>query len=329
MSLFPAREPLAVCAANAHDEKLRMQCASGGVFSVLAQDFIRKGGVVFGAAFDRRDWSVHHIAATNEEELEAVRGSKYVQSETGDAYRMVAKLLREGRRVLFSGTPCQIAGLRAFLTVSGSLNDEARGRLLLVSLICLSVPSPRAWREFLKEIPGNVNDVKFRDKTNGWKAYALKVESDSPSVTSETGRIYMRGFLNGLFSRRSCHDCKFRSLRDGADLMIGDYWDVATRFPAIDDDKGTSLVLVNTPTGAEAFEAVKSEFAVESSDFAHAVEVNPALVKSAPSTAMWCKFFGSLPKRGFTSAVEHILRPPFKARAKVALVAFLRKLCLI
>lgn len=254
------RKPLAVYAAKHKDEQIRMASSSGGAFTAIAENVIDEGGVVFGAKFNQ-DWEVVHGYTETKEGLGAFRGSKYVQSRIGECYKEVEVFLKAGRKVLFSGTPCQIAGLKHFLR-------KEYDNLLTIDFICHGVPSPKIWREYLKNKTDSiasrfsgqkkidVENVFFRDKCWGWKKYKFTLNI---SIINKDGlenkikisepfnnNIYLRGFLTDLYLRPSCHYCPTKSLKSGSDFTIGDFWGVQKIMPQIHDDKGVSIVIVNS-----------------------------------------------------------------------------------
>lgn len=218
----------------------------------------RSGGVVFGAAFTPEGEVVHRRAET----LEAIRPllkSKYVQSRLDGVYAEVIASLREGRRVLFTGTPCQIAGLHALLR-----GARPEG-LLTAECLCHGVPSPGLWRRYLREISGGrrILRIDFRDKSrSGWQHYRFTVctEKGTRSIPARKDP-YMQGFLRELTLRPSCYACPFKSGRSGSDLTLCDLWNVAEAAPAFDDNRGVSLVLANSAAGAERFRALDTEHA--------------------------------------------------------------------
>ena len=326
---FPTREPISVWAARAEDEKIRQESSSGGVFTLLAQSMLEDGGVVFGAAFgdggvgsDR--WRVRHVEVTGSDKLGALRGSKYVQSDLGTSFRMVLDRLCAHHRVLFVGTPCQTAGLSAYLKATLNADFQtSRENLLLVSVICHAAPSPLAWESYLEEESekGEVASVAFRDKTCGWTHYQLKVSraGGGDTAASAENHPFLRAFLSELCNRRSCAQCACRNLRTDDDLMLGDYWNVASRFLDLDDDRGTSLVLVNSSRGEKAWRKIAARVRVKESDWAHAQAVNPALIKSTPYTCKRDLFFKRVGHVRFTQLVCSLLQPPWTARMKVKL----------
>lgn len=280
------RKPLKVYAAKNKNEEIRRQSSSGGIFTLLAEKVIAEGGVVFGARFDE-EWNVIHSWADTIEGIATFRGSKYVQSTIGNTYREAKDFLRQGRKVLFSGTPCQIAGLKKYLR-------KDYDKLLTVDVVCHGVPSPLVWRTYLDEtrkllraergvgknsVPLSIDElpvitgISFRDKTNGWKKYGFRLryaasEAASNTVSSSAikeekellqplrDNIFMQGFLANLYLRPSCYACAARSGKSGSDISIADFWGVKNYYPEFDDDKGVGLILVNSEKGQLAYDAV-------------------------------------------------------------------------
>ena len=326
------REPIGVYAVNAKDDALRLDSSSGGVFSLLAKDVLVRGGVVFGAAFDRNDWHVYHKRANNEGALAELRGSKYAQSDVGESYRYAESNLRKGHDVLFTGTPCQIAGLRASLC-------EDYEKLLLVDVVCHAVPSPLVWKKYLekrvasvyKNGAGGLREIRriaYRRKNCRWKRFSMSLDfansMEYRAIYSDDS--FMRGFLAELYNRPSCHNCPAKCLSSGADITIADYWGVESRFPEMDDDKGTSLVLVNTDKGAKAFSALLDKVNVEDSDFEHAVAWNPAIVKSTTPHKNRQRFFRYVNNADFDLIVDRMLQPSMQSRIRTIGGRVLRKI---
>ena len=331
-----ARRPRSVYAAMAKDEILRLASSSGGVFSLLANEVLSKCGVVFGAAFDHNDWHVYHKAVETEADLAELRGSKYVQSDVGDSYRQVKAYLNAGRQVLFSGTPCQIAALNKFLAMYKGLPLE---NLLLVDVVCHAVPSPLAWRKYLEkrasaiytERVGRLRDIRrisSRRKNCGWKRYSLSLSfaNDKEYLSVFSDDPFMRGFLAELYNRPSCHNCPCKNLRSGSDITIADFWGVGTHLPDMDDDKGTSVVLVNTEKGAQSFSAISSDLNSKVADFDNAVKGNPAIMRPTNPHRNRSGFFRKVLKSDFDSLVNRMLRPPLKTRIRAFIGMKLRRL---
>ena len=283
--------PQATYATKNRNEEVRMKSSSGGVFTLLAERVIREGGVVFGAKFDE-EWRVVHDHTDTVEGLAAFRGSKYVQSVVGDSYKAVEKLLKEGRKVLFSGTPCQVAALKA------SLRREY-DNLLTVEVVCHGVPSPQVWSDYLVDrcaghcgevsLQSAIKSISLRDKSTGWKSYSVAVEfatsksnGGEPLVelTPYMEDPFMRGFLKNLTLRPSCYHCAARQGRSGADIALADYWGVHTIHDGVDDDKGVGLVLVYSDKGADYFGGIKENIDHFASDYNKAIGFNPCVVTS-------------------------------------------------
>ena len=260
--------PLATYAAKNDNETVRLRSSSGGIFTLLAESVIGEGGVVFGARFNE-DWEVVHDYTDTIEGLEPFRGSKYVQSCMGESYRQVENFLKADRKVMFTGTPCQIAGLRRFLR-------KDYMNLLTVDIICHGVPSPLVWRKYLEtktkaqcDAVPLLTGVSFRDKSAGWKKFSLVLKFSTELASGEqvttmssifNDNDYMRAFLSNLSLRKSCYNCPAKSGKSGADITIGDFWGIENVRPEIDDDKGLSLVLVNSPKGMASLKTLSCEF---------------------------------------------------------------------
>lgn len=242
------RKPLTLETAINPDETVRQQSSSGGVFTLLAEQVLEKDGVIFGARFNDK-WEVEHGHTETRDGLNAFRGSKYVQSSLENTFREAEEFLMEGREVLFSGTPCQIAGLRLFLR-------KPYENLLTVAIACHSVPSPLIWREYLTGLHlSDISAIRFRDKRISWEQYGICVIHDKGrSFFQRYDRNpYMQLFLHGLSTRPACFNCPAKEGRSGADLVIGDCWGVSQILPgAPNDHQGTSFVACLTEKGMQA-----------------------------------------------------------------------------
>ena len=284
-------EPKYAFAAIAKDERIRKESSSGGIFSLLAQQTLADDGVVFGAMFDNH-WNVIHGYVENVEDLSKLRGSKYVQSVIGNTFVIAKKYLENGRFVLFSGTPCQIAGLNRFL-------GKEYEKLLTVDVICHGTPSPKIWRWYLKKLEKeqlrSISAISFRDKDNGWKRYNMSIGfSDSGVVENKSlyhrDNPYMIAFLDNLSLRPSCNMCKAKSGSSHSDITLADFWNVDKVLDGVDDDKGVSLVMVNTAKGLAALNALEGG-SFQSVDYRQAIQYNRAWDSSYPRNPNRNKFF--------------------------------------
>ena len=273
-------EIIAVYGAKNKDDSVRFASSSGGMFTLFAEDVIKEDGVVVGAALDENH-TVKHCIVDSLDDLQKLRGSKYVQSIIGDTYAKIRSLLRSGKKVLFTGTPCQIAGLKRFLIKPFS-------NLITIDVVCHGVPSPKVYRKHLAEIEKTAGEpitcVKFRDKSNGWKqGETLFFTEHSRIGAPKRQEPFMRLFLNNLIIRPSCSDCAFNNKRSLADITIADYWGIDKQFPEFDDDKGVTLVIVNTEAGQAVFDNIKNIADIITTDFERGAEFNLAVAKSLPT----------------------------------------------
>ena len=293
-----------VFAAVYRDKAVLEESSSGGIFTPLARAVLDKGGAVFGAAWTD-DLGLEHICAETEYDLKKLRGSKYVQSDTKDTYRQVRRILKEGRPVCYCGTPCQIAGLKAFL----GKDDE---NLLTVDIICHGVPSVRMLRDDLKAVAGDrypqISDIHFRDKRRGWTVKGSLITGDKRIKYDPGTSPYYFYFLKGEIYRESCYSCRFPSESRQGDITLGDYWgirgELISRLGDIDPDKGISCVLVNTPKGKKWFDAVASSLSLAPSSRASAEKRNGQLTHSSRPLPEHEKLLDGYIKNGHASFEE-------------------------
>ena len=280
-----ARTPLKVYAAKHMSEEIRMKSSSGGIFTLLAEQILNEGGVVFGARFDE-SWDVIHDYTETKDGLKSFRGSKYVQSRISYTFKKVESFLKDGRMVMFTATPCQIAGLKSFLR-------KEYDNLLAVDIVCHGVPSPLVWREYLQytKKKEEITSINFRDKTESWKEYRMNIKGKNNLIVKESFfyNIYMRGFLKDLYLRPSCYNCSFKSNRSDSDITLGDFWGINHHMPDFDDDKGVSLVLLQSQKGIEYYNSVAPNH-IET-EYNIALAGNPAIEQSAKCNLKYRKLF--------------------------------------
>lgn len=292
------RIPEKVYAAKHEDDEIRMKSSSGGIFTLLAEHVIDDGGVVFGARFNEK-WEVIHDYTESKEGLAPFRGSKYVQSNIRESYKQVADFLKEGRKVMFTGTPCQVAGLKKYLR-------KDYDNLLTVDFICHGVPSPMVWRKYLDEeiysqyeVNGSVQEnssklspvltsVNFRDKSTGWKKYSVAFKYTNIAADEErnivissifTDNTFMKAFLSNLSLRPSCYSCPAKSGKSGSNITIGDFWGLENVISGLDDDKGMSLICINDYNilNADVTDVIRDKKRV---DFFSSINENSCMLKS-------------------------------------------------
>lgn len=306
------KRPLKVFAAKNKDFAERRSSTSGGIFLPLAHEIIRRGGAVFGVEMSQDFLYARHACAESMDDVRRFSGSKYLQSDTAGTYSMVKSLLSEGRPVLYSGTPCQISGLKHFL------GRDWPG-LFTVDIICHGVPSPKVWRMYLASLgTAGVSSVGFRDKVTGWKVSSLVIRDGRGKVAlSETidRNIYLQGFLRNLYMRPSCHRCPSKAGRSGSDLTIADFWGIRKFHPEFDDNDGVGLVFVNTPAGESLFGSL--DFEKISCSYDEAVLKNASYYKSSPVHAGREDFFGRLDRtRNIRALISRYISDPYKVRLK-------------
>lgn len=271
------------------DKNEQLTSSSGGVFIELCNYIINNNGIVFGALFNE-DLKVVHKSAKNMQECYKFKGSKYVQSYIGDTYIEAKKYLDEGKLVLFSGTQCQIKGLNLFLRKDYS-------NLITLEVICHGAPSPlvldKYKKHLIKRYNANVKNIQFRDKGTGWENYSVSVELDNNKKHSTFALqdIYMKGFLQDLYLRPSCYNCKAKNFCSKSDITLGDYWGIRYVHPNFYDNNGVSLVCLNTDKGINLFELIKDKFHYVESDINIAKIYNPSIYKSVSYNNSRDKFF--------------------------------------
>ena len=335
---------LEVLAVKNPNEEERMNSSSGGVFLPLAREVINQGGVVFGAVYDE-SWEVHHVYAETIEDVYPMMGSKYLQSKIGNSFKDAERFLKQGREVLFVGSPCQIAGLRTYL------RNKQYSNLLAVDFLCHGVPSPGVWRRYLAETYGGydakeqsrlqatagknsvllsslnatspIGDIKFRDKReSGWKKYRFVVRQKSASKADQNTVLssdihydnpFMRGFLSDIYLRPSCYACKCKNGVNHSDMTIADFWGINQIAPEFDDDKGVGLVLLNTKKGEEYFSRLPMDMMPSNLEKAH--YYNGGFNEHTKAHPKRDQFFFLIENgKSIKAAVDICLRLPFKQR---------------
>ena len=311
---------LAYAVKNTNDG-IRMQSSSGGVFTAVASEVISNGGVVFGAAFDD-DFNVKHICVENTEDLSNLRGSKYVQSEIGNAYKKAKENLDAKKRVFFTGTPCQIEGLLKYL-------KKDYQTLITADIICHGVPSPLVWQMYLKtKSQDNPTSVSFRDKKYGWGRYAVRINFESGeeyfSLASEDK--YIKAFLSDLCLRPSCYNCSFKSKNRASDLTLADFWGIKNVLPEMNDGKGTSLLLVHSKKGEEIFQRISKQVTCQKVDLDTALTYNKSAIKSVDKPKNRDVFMAEIGSESFDETVQKYTKTTFVQRVKGKIKRIIRKL---
>lgn len=306
--LHPASSTKApsVYAGINNDTNIRLHSSSGGIFTLIAKHILQKNGVVFGACFDEQ-WNVVHRYTETEEGLSRFRGSKYVQSHIGESFLQAKRFLDQGREVLFSGTPCQIAGLKNFLRKSYQ-------NLLTVDVVCHGVPSPKVWQKYLHEsvckayhirqgspfsLADKIMNISFRSKEKGWKEFCMSIvyKNRKKEVIPFYDDTYMNVFLSNLSLRPSCYACSAKLHHVQSDITLADFWGIDRLHSEMDDDKGCSLLLVHN---AHALSLLKSlDCQLQEQKLDEAIDFNPTIIHSVKEPVNRNFFYMILDKTNF------------------------------
>ncbi len=351
------RKPIEVYAAKNPNEEIRKESSSGGIFTLLAEQTIDAGGVVFGVKWNEHFEAVHAYTETKEG-LVDFRGSKYVQSQTGDTFKQAEEFLKQGRQVLYSGTPCQIVALKLYL-------KKEYDNLLTIDIICHGTPSPGVFRWYLseelqmtaarqnnkktkfsnpssitsiakadilaKEQGFKIKDIRFRDKQFGWKKYSfvLTLESHSSIQNKEISisspineNTFLRGFLRDIYLRPSCYACPSKSGKSRSDITLADYWGIQSIMPELDDDRGVSAVIINSTKGQNALNSTDAELYIAS--YENICANNPSLLFSCKIPEKRIIFF-SYTQRSFHEHLNKLLHISFVLRIKYRVFAYMSK----
>lgn len=315
--------PIAYAAYNT-DEKVRLESSSGGVFALLAEYIIAQRGVVFGAGFNEK-LEVTHMAVERLDDLPKLMGSKYVQSKIGNSYRKTKEYLDSGRLVLFTGTPCQIGGLKAYL---GKDYDN----LFCQDLICHGVPSPKVWRKYVTYQENRAGSparrISFRRKYEGWKRYSVSLLFNNETEYHQTfGKdLMMTAFLKNACLRPSCYACAFKNLHRESDITLADFWGIQSMMPEMDDDKGTSLVIVNSEKGEALFQYIKGKLVCEKADLTEAIKFNPSMVSSVRYNPNRKNFFTDIDLLSFDKLVAKHCTDSYYIRGKRKVIGIMIKI---
>ena len=317
-------------AALSKNDSLRMESSSGGIFSELAKLVLQSDGIIFGASYNESD-EVEHIYVDNIEALKKLRGAKYSQSNLRDSFRVLKKQLNSGKKVLFSGTPCQVAGLKSFL-------ERDYENLFCIDFVCYGVPSPMAWKKYIKyraqidnecEAPQYIN---LRNKESGWSKYSYSVEfaySDNKRyLCNNNNDPFMRFFVNSYILRKSCSDCHFKGYDRVSDITLGDFWGIWNIDPEMDDNKGTSLILTHSEKGEQLFKAISDNIKCKQVTLEQATMMNQSLLQSSIHQSDRKQVLSKIAQEGFQAAlplfkVEHPVKTSLLRKAKNIFIRWL------
>lgn len=311
-----------VYAVKHRDEKVRMNSSSGGAFTAISDYILNLNGVIYGVAFDEK-FNVIHQRAETMKETELFRGSKYVQSDLKNIFQRLRADLADGRWVLFTGTPCQAAGLNSFL-----LNTD-KSKLLICDLVCYGTPSPLIWKEHVrfleKKMKSGVDEYYFRSKVKGWliSTVQVKFKNGKCDYKSALSQAHKTLFFSGNMMRPSCYNCKYTNFNRPSDISIADFWGIEKHMPEFFDNKGVSLVLVNSQKGRNVFETIITsiEYRESNTDTCKHSPLHRQTKLPPRRNAFWKDY----KKNGYGFVIKKYGGYGFKNRIKRTAGKFLRK----
>ncbi|WP_252198160.1 Coenzyme F420 hydrogenase/dehydrogenase, beta subunit C-terminal domain [Clostridium sp. MCC353] len=290
-------EPLKVYACYNTDEDVRLSSSSGAVFSSLAEYVFDKQGVVYGVAMSEDCYSAEFIAVSDKKDFAQLRGSKYIQARLGDTFRNVKSDLASGKLVLFSGTGCQVNGLKKFI-------GKDYENLICVDVICHGAPSPALWREYAKyqeqKIGGKLKGINFRCKDDSWTDFGMKEVLETipcgkkqKLYISKDKDPYMQMFLRDYCLRPSCYECVAKETKM-SDLTIADFWGIKNVAPEMNDGMGTSLVLIRTSRGQDFFNLTLKSIKLKEVSYEDGIKENPSEYRSSKRPRQRNTFFADM-----------------------------------
>lgn len=299
------------------NEKVLNESSSGGAFSAVAEKVVASGGYVCGAVFDD-NLTVRHIVTNEQKMVQKMRSSKYVQSQMGNCYKQIMILLKAGKDVIFTGTPCQVLGLKSFL-----MKDYSN--LYTLDCICHSVPSPLVFSKYIEELEkkdGKIIEFSFRCKKNGWKDYGLFYRTqNTEKIMPHKGNFYMEGFLDGLYHRESCNQCPVKTrVNYKSDLTIGDFWGVNNIAPEIYNPNGVSAILINTEKGKALVESLPLTLC----DNAMFTKVNNKYQECAVNGQQMELFWNMIKEKNLINIYQVIYRIPLSIKIKTKIKRAIR-----
>ena len=307
-----------VYAAVNKNNEIVQNSSSGGAFSAICKNFCNENYIIFGAQYDK-DFNVVHGYIDNIDDIEIFRKSKYVQSNIGDSYKKAKKFLEEGKKVVFSGTPCQIAGLKSFL------KNNQYENLLCVDIICHGVPSPKVWRKYLEYIETKNNskiaNINFREKTNNqnkWNSKNIKIvlENGKEIIENQNENLYLKGFTKELFFRHSCNVCKFANPERTSDVTLGDCWGIENVDSNLNVHKGVSIIIANTSKGKKVLKNASSDLTLKKLDIQFAIRENAQFREPTKLHKKRNKFFRNIDRLSFEQNIKKCIGREYLLKIK-------------
>ena len=280
-----------------YNNPMREKCSSGGVFYILAKQILDVGGAVYGVAMSSDKYNAEYVRIVDKHELEKLCGSKYMQADICNAFKEVQRDLSEGLYVLFSGTICQVNGLKSFL-------GKEYTNLFCVDVICHGVPSQKLWKKYLvnreQEI-GKCETLSFRSKDKGWYEYGIK---ENDIYTPQTDNSYMIFFIKNYCLRPSCYKC-IAKRKKASDITIGDFWGIEKKPLEINDNRGLSVIILRTEKGKQFFSLIRENMILKELSFEEGIIDNPAENKSAIQPWQRKDFYKKMNSMSYDTLVQY------------------------
>lgn len=292
------KDPICCYGTKNEEESIRRQSSSGGFFSIIADYVLNHRGVVYGARFNQ-NWEVVHDFTETKDGLKEFRNSKYVQSNIGHMFKQVFEHLNNGRMVLFSGTPCQIAGLKRYL-------HKDFENLITVDVVCHGTPSPKVWREYFSCLDcKDVGAVCFKDKSTGWRNYSFTIRNIKGDIIfreKASENKYLMAFSRNLTLRPSCFNCPAKGGKSGSDITIADFWGIEHVLPHYDDDKGYNFICANTNKGLDIIG--KLNISCHKTNYDVAKQYNSCIYRSSMEPTDYLSFWEKYNKDGIQTVFK-------------------------
>ena len=312
-------------AAYTMDTKVRMESSSGGIFFELSKEVLKQSGVVYGAAYDKK-FRVTHRCVDQYENLDALHGAKYSQSDLGECFPEIKKRLECGQQVLFSGTPCQVSGLQSFL-------GRGYENLICIDFVCHGVPSPMVWEKYVLyrsnlDSQGSLPQyINLRCKKSGWSKYAYSIdffyEDGARYLCRNSEDEIMKMFVGDYILRKSCGYCQEKGYERKSDITLGDFWGIWDVAPEMDDNKGTSLILVHSEKGYSMLKQINNRIKIKEVKLNQASQMNRAMIKSVKHQKVRGDILEAISKSGF-QPLQALL--PNQTKAKQLLINKIEKI---
>lgn len=279
-------------AGYSKEDDYKINSSSGGIFPLIANYILENNGIVIGAAFNNEN-KLEHIAITKKEDLIKLMGSKYLQSNLNNIFSYVKENINKGK-ILFVGTPCQVAGLKSYL---GNNTDN----LYCIDVVCHGVPSPKLFKKYVNELEKKYNDKLlnyiFRDKSTGWDTYSNTAIFKSNKFSElQSNNDYMKLFLSDVALRESCFNCNFKLGNKYSDITLGDFWGINNYYPEMYNEKGVSAIIINTRKGIEIFDCIEKKINYKECKIEEIINGNPSLKYSCVKPPKREQFFDDFDK---------------------------------